>query len=306
MPRDEGPRLLLNGLDGGNPLGFLAAVGTLRTVALSKPCRDWRMKWRSRGAIWSPELVTSRGISPEELVELLASALDRATPEFDFDKNLTVSPKQFRNVAYNAQRCASFRERGHADFMAAFGCDALVADDGKTIQDTALRTMSGVGRQHFLGTMKQLVKETGARDLHRSLFEPWTYPDRKLGLHWDPQEVRRYALRWANPSDGDGVPTMRGANRLAVEALPLLPTAPNGKRLDTTGFMRSGRNTAFSWPIWDCPLSVDVVRSVLAMAETQTSEPDRSALHAMGIVEVYRSHRITVDRYRNFAIASPA
>ncbi len=70
--------------------------------------------------------------------------------------------------------------------------------------------------------------------------------------------------------------------------------------------MGSGRTTAFSWPLWNCPLGVDVVRSVLAMAKTQASEPDRSALHAVGIVEVYRSHRITVGKYRNFAIARPA
>ncbi len=190
MPRDESPRLLLSGLDGSNPLGFLAAVGTLRTATLAKPYCGWRMKWLSHGAIWSPELVTSRGIPPEELVELLASALARETPEFDFDKNLAVSPKQFRKVAHKAQHCASPRERVHADFMAAFGCDALEAGDGKIIQDTALRTMSGSGHQHFLGTMKQLVKETATCDLRRLLFETWTYSDRKLGLRWDPQEDR--------------------------------------------------------------------------------------------------------------------
>ncbi len=302
--RDAG--LLLGGIDGGNPLGFLTGVGTLRTATLAKPCNDWRVKWVSLGGIWSPELMTDWSICPGELVELLASALKRETPEFDFDRNLAVSPETFRKFARRAQYSASSVERGCADFMAAFGCDAVAVDDGKTIQDTALRTMSGAGHQHFLGTMKQLVDETSATDLHRSLFDPWTYRDRKMGLRWDPLEDRRYALRWSNPSGGDGVPTMRGANRLAVEALPLLPTAPGVKRLETTGFAGSGRTTTFSWPIWDCALDVDVVRSVLARAEIQAAEPDRAALQTTGIVEVYRSRRITVGKFRNFVTARTA
>ena len=306
MTTSDGHGLVLCGLDGSNPLGFLASVGTLRTATLAKPDCDWRMKWISRCGVWTPELVSSRDIAPTELVELLASVLRRTTPEFDFEMNLAVTPERFREVTRKAQLCASTRERGYADFMAAFGCDALATDDGKAIQDTALRTMGGAGHQHFLGTMQQLARKTDAEDLRRSLFEPWTYSDRKLGLRWDPQEDRRYALRWDNPTAGDGVPTMRGANRLAVEALPLLATASSGKRLETTGFTGTGRTTRFSWPIWDCALCMEVVRSVLSLPGTQSPEPDRSVLHAVGIVEVYRSHRSTVGKYRNFTIAHPA
>ena len=306
MPETDKPGLPLSGLDGGNLLGFLAAVGTLRTATLAEPCCDWRMKWVSRGGLWSPALVTTRGIVPENLIALLESTLNRSAPEFEFDKNLSVSPDRFREVARKAQHCSSPRRRETADFIAAFGCDVMVADDGKSIQDTAFRTMSGAGHQHFLGTMKQLVKETTASDLQKSLFEPWTYTDRKLGLRWDPQEDRRYALRWDNPSGSGGVPTMRGANRLAVEALPLLPTTPDRKRLETTGFSASGRAITFSWPIWDCAIGIEVVRSVLAMGEIQVSEPDRSKLQAQSIVEVYRSQRFTVGKYRNFALAHPA
>lgn len=306
MPRTKDLRLRLNGLEGSNMLGFLAAVGTLRTATLAKPHWDWRMKWVSLGGVWTPELAGNHDLAPTELIEVLVSALDRPTPEFDFDKNLAIGPERFREVARDAQLRASPPERGYADFMAAFGCDVLVTDDGRTIQDTALRTMGGAGHQHFIGTMQHLVHQTSAEDLRRSLFEPWTYSDRKLGLRWDPQEDRRYALRWNNPTVGDGVPTMHGANRLAVEALPLLATAPIGRRLETTGFVRTGRTTRFSWPIWDRALGMDVVRSTLSMSEVQSPEPDRSALQAIGIVDVYRNQRLTVGKYRNFTIAQPA
>ena len=306
MPKSDGSNLLLHGLDGGNPLGFLAAVGTLRTVTLAEPSADWRMKWVEREAMWLPEISTRWAITPEAFIDLLITSLrPESTPEFDFDRNLTVSPEKFGEVAQEARRHASRHDRRYADFVAAFGCEILTTDKGE-IQDTGLRTMSGAGHQHFLGTMKQLVNETSACDLHRSLFEPWTYPDRKLGLRWDPQEDRRYALRWANPSDGDGVPTMRGANRLAVEALPLLPTSPMGKSLKTTGFTRNERTDWFTWPLWECVIGIDVVRSLLALAETQESEPDRPKLHARGIVEIYRSRRTTAGKYRNFSPARPA
>ena len=306
MPRPDERGLVFAGLDGRNPLGFLAAVGAVRTATLAEPDSNWRMKWLERQGTWVPELSAARACSGQELVALLMPALQpESTPEFDFDKNLAVSPERFGEAAGNAQRRASLRDRRYADFMASFGCEALTTRDGK-IQDTALRTMSGAGHQHFLGTMRQLVHDTDDRELYESLFASWTYKNKKLGLRWDPQEDRRYALRWDNPSGGDGVPTMRGANRLAVEALPLLPAVPVGRRLETTGFTRHNKAVHLAWPIWESALPVEVIRSLLALGDVQAPTPDWTTLRARGIVEVYRSRRITNDKYRNFTPAYPA
>lgn len=298
--------LLLDGLDGSNPLAFLAAAGTLRTVACTDPATDWRMKWVTHDGFWAPALSSNRTVSEARLIELLVSALQcESTPEFDFARNLNVSAEAFRRVAVEARDRASPLDRRYADFVASFGCELLATRDGKRIQDTALRTMSGAGHQHFLGTMKQLVHETTAAHLRRALFEPWDYPDDKLGLRWDPEEDRRYALRWDNPSE-DAVKTVRGANRLAVEALPLFPTAPGDRHLETTGFSRQHGAVVFTWPIWEDALSVDVMRSLFALPGMQRAEPDRANLSAMGVVEVHRSRRMTVGKYRNFTRAQPA
>ena len=305
MPGNDRPGLQLCGLDGGNPLGFLAAVGTLRTIALAEPQSDWRMKWVEQEARWLPEISGQRAITTEAFIDLLMLALRLdSTIEFDFGNNLSVTPETYVKVVKEAQFRALKNDRRYADFVAAFGCEVLTNDNGK-IQDTGLRTMSGAGNQHFLGTMKQLVSSTSASDLRQSLFKAWTYPDRKLGLRWDPQEDRRYALRWANPSDGDGVPTMRGANRLAVEALPLYPTMPVGRRVATTGFTQNERKDWFTWPIWDVAIGMDLVRSLLASAEIQELEPDRSKLRARGVAEIYQSRRKTIGKYRNFLPAHP-
>lgn len=310
MPRSDargrnGPELLLPGLDGSNPLGFLAAVGTLRTVSLAEPAVDWGMRWLAHEGVWVPALSATPPPSGERLVALLRSALrPESTPEFEFTKNLNVEPATFKAQAESARDQAQLQDRRFADFIAAFGCETLQTKDHKSIQDTALRTMSGAGHQHFLGTMADLVSGTDEHHLRRALFETWAHTDPKLGLRWDPEEDRRYALRWGSPSDG-GVRTVRGANRLAVEALPALPTAPGKRQLQTTGFSTQDKRVLFTWPVWQVAIGIDVVRSLLALPELQRPKPNRLRLSAMGVVDVHRSQRIAVGKYRNFTHAQP-
>ena len=305
---DEG--LLLSGLDGSNPLGFLAAVGTLCASVQDDSSNDWRLSWKVQGGNWVPVLVGNEAWSKEYLAKRLADSLySNSTPEFDLGagvKNLDIEPRLFRQYANQAQDQAAPQDRRFADFIAAYGCDGLKTKDKKSIRDTALRTMSGQGHQHFLGTMKRLAEETREKHLRQALFAPWEHPDEKLGMRWDPQEDRRYALRWGRPSDSP-TKTMRGANRLAIEALPLLPSVPSQGRLRTTGFSMDDKKALFfTWPIWKDALTVDVMRSLLALSKLQEPTPNRDHLRDMGIVEVYRSQRISVDRYRNFLRASPA
>ena len=301
--------LVLNGLDGGNPLGFLAAIGTLRTVTAANSSANWRMSWEVNGGYWSPVLMGDTVLTKYILIELVMPVLKQMDidPALRFYNDLAINREDFRCVAQDAHNNATFTDRHCADFVAAFGCDSLsISGKDPNIKDTALRTMSGAGHQHFLDSMRKLAKTTEPNHLHSSLFEPWQYTDPKPSLRWDPIDDRRYALRWKNPS-GDPVQTMRGANRLAVEALPLLPTAPEERQLHTTGFsQRRGENVMFSWPIWEVSLSIDVVRSLLSLAELQKPRPNRNRLFAMGVVEIYRSQRITRDKYRSFTPAVPA
>ena len=255
-------------------------------------------------------LLGNTALTTDMLIDLLMPVLkqkERTDPALSFSKNLVISREDFRRLAQDAQSKSAFTDRHYADFVAAFGCDSLsISEKNPKIQDTALRTMSGAGHQHFLASMRELVQNTCPDHLRSSLFAPWQYSDPKPNLRWDPIDDRRYALRWKNPSD-DPVKTMRGANRLAVEALPLFPTAPGVRQLHTTGFsQRRGEGVLFSWPIWEGPLSIHIVRSLLSLTELQKPNPDRNGLLAMGVVEIYRSERITKDKFRNFTVAFPA
>lgn len=305
----------LPGLDGSNPLAYLSALGTLRL--LTRPDRTPRLGWHRAHGGWTARLRLDDLVSEPELAQTLAERLRRSAglPAFELADDLAVAPEEFRTYAAAAAAAASPENREWADFVAAFGCESVVDPSGSrtTIRDTALRTMSGAGHQHFLKTMRSVLGAVEAEHVRKALFAPWTYDDPVEGstLRWDPNDDVRYALRWRNPS-GDPARkkrgSMLGANALAVHGMPLLPTAPAGRRLATTGFSRFRRDTAWTWPIWEPLASLPVVRSLLAAAELQATDlgPEaRRRLLRRGVTEVYRSRRIRVGKFRNFSPAQP-
>jgi hypothetical protein len=305
--------ITLIGLEGGNPLAFLAALGTLRSLTLAWPGHRLRMSWRREGP-WRPVLHSDRPAGPTQIVQALDQFLQkmRGHPAWSLGPDLNVPAGAFKQYAAAAAQLARLgRDRTWADFVVAFGCESVVNEAGG-VQDTALRTMSGAGHQHFLGFMQNIVDRTKAGHLEKSLFQPWRYDDPldTQTLRWDPLDDVRRALRWRDPS-GDPQRRKRGAmlgaNRLAIEGLPLLPTVPIGPRLlATTGF--SGRGSArmyWTWPIWSGALTLDVVRSLLALRQIQT-DPASGEVRRRGVVEVFRSRRLTVGKFRCFTPGEPA
>jgi len=298
--------LLLTGLDGSNPLAFLAALGTLRTATNIWRDHNIKMAWKPLHGAWRAVLIDV----PEEdsLSAKLADFLKRASPEpFELSRKFPFEAALFREQAASAQQKAAEFDHIVADFIAAYGCEALMEENGNFVE-TAFRMLRSAdsGGSGMLAYAKKLAQTTTASEIERSLFSPWGYADAPPSLRWDPVDDRRYALRWDNPST-DVIRTERGANRLAIEALPMFPTSPVNGNLVTTGFTGiSSRDTFLSWPIWTEPVSLNVLRSVLALAELQQAQPDRHVLLSRGIVEIYRSQRITVGKFRNFTPAQPA
>lgn len=301
--------ILLSGLDGSNPLAFLAALGTLRTLSRALPEERITMLWADTGTGWRPVVAFGAECSEQQLIDLLNTQLRLAAERTSFaiGDDLNLSHLAFRSHVIDAAERAhavAYADRDEADFLAAFGCEACINDDG-TIEDTELRTMSGGGHQHFLKFFRNLVAETDASHLRRALLLTWDYADdgRNLNLRWDPADDRRYAMRWDDPS-GDPIKTMRGANRLAIEALPLLPTIPTARGLATTCFQGSNaRDTRFIWPIWAHPLTADVVRALLGSSSALEKSLPTTRRHR-GVVAMFGSKRINpTPKYRNFAPA---
>lgn len=295
-------------LQGSGLLGFLAALGAFRTLARLPETSDVRMRWVPRGGSYCPVLRLLLPSCPEAIVEKLHGALRLLAGHYVItaDKDLKIPRAKFRHLATRAaEDFLRHTDSNAAGMVAALGCDAVCNDDGN-IQDTGFRTMSGAGHQHFLEFMSVLARETTAEQLHEALFGPWRYRDSSPTMRWDAEDDRRYALRWDEPSK-DPVRTVRGANLLAIAALPFFHVVPtSGTSVATAGFGgRGSRGTFVTWPIWSAWLSPDVTCSLLNLTALRLrNEAFGDELGPLGVSAVYRSQRITLGKFRNFTPAS--
>lgn len=299
----------LTGIDGGNPMGFLAALGTVVLAQAFAP--GAKLFWRASSGAWRP-VISGYPNSPETFLEnLLGTLLSGSTTHFEIDKKLPFEVEKLKAVLVDTQRASTPENRRTADFLAAFGSEAV--QEKGIFEATPFRMVrsgdaAGQGLPHYA---MEIRKATGLDELRRTLFEPWNYMDDGFSLRLDPIEDQRYALRWKNPSKSslaDGPGTMLGANALALEALPLFPSMACSGQLLATGFHRNRqRQIFFTWPIWECPLGVESMRSLLVLAELQEDRPRRPNLSRRGVVEIYRCQRIAQNQYySNFAPAHPA
>jgi hypothetical protein len=292
------------GPDGSSLLGFLSSAGAFAALDRAWPDRNTRLSWKKEGGRWRPVLQVEGPSTEDDLVDALHDELkkrrirvadEQGRPASNTNK-LTV--RAFRQQAESLVRQASAKDRLDVDFLAAMAGE-VKARDGY-LEDTALRTMSGVGHQNFLETMRVLVKGVGRDDIAEALFKPWRAREaRNMSLRYDPIEDRRYALRATDPSGESTVVSFPGANRLAVEAIELFPTFPTGRGLLTTGFV--GRDIL--WPIWEVPISVMTLRSLLLRREIYRPEGGATGLKAVGVAAVFTSSRISTGKYRNFSPA---
>ena len=320
-PSNNRHQLLLRGLDGANPLAFLAAVGTLTLIdALGENSEcEVQMGWRDTAAGWRPTL---RGFDGNEtdLCDALERLLNKA-PVTSLDIGRVVGSKKATNkFPFDAGR---FRDAlvdracdqalcREADLLAGLGTELYPDSRTGAFQCTAFKMVrsgdsKGQGMLHYAKAIREKAK---THVLKRTLFEPWDYQYDGYSLRWDPIENQSYALRWRDPSKSklaDGPGSMPAANSLAFEALRCLPCAVVGTKLQTTGFQEVQRREFFIWSIWTSHLTLATVRSLLSLGELHRTPLSHRTLEARGIAEVFRAAVIRPNQYyRNFAPAQPA
>ncbi len=265
------------GIDGSNPLAFLAALGAFRVFGAQN--NNATLKW-TRSDSWQPVITTKTPIDESIFLNQLETNLKCLVGHeaFEIGTDLKVEPSKFRDECKKALKSCSKESRASADFLSSFGSDALTDDKGR-IQSTPFCLISA-GQQKFLTIIKSVIDKTESDHLRKTLFENWKYDDPRAGisLRWDPADDVRHALRWKEPSvdpDRKNRGSMLGANRLAIEGLPFFTTIPDGKQLQTTGFQLHGepKTLFWTWPIWEIPLSVAPIRSLLAFKELQERKP---------------------------------
>jgi hypothetical protein len=291
----------LAGLDGTNPLGFLAALGVLS--ATTDESSDVRLKWQYDGA-WRPVLISIHADSGT-LVDSLDADRKRCTAdpalafEYDGKRDLKPAPGQFRLFLMQLSGDATAKNRRSVDWASAFATDVAIDNNGNA-KPTALHFTAG--QQQFLQMVAELVRNVTKADLREALEGPWKYERPLPVLGWDATSSRDYALRATDPSTDKklGVP---GADWLAVRGLRFIQTVPRGGRVITTGCTGGWKDGRFRWPVWTVPLSASVVMSLLRQDVEGMTRSERSA-RGIGLVLSSGIKRSDQGGYGSFEPAS--
>ena len=328
MPNSE-VGILLPGLDGSNPLGFMAALGILQILSDWADSKDQvRMGWENFEGGWRPRIQGFRG-DQEALCESLIEGICHGSSEvIEVGKEVNAKGKETHKFPFHFARfkevlaCQSrhsdsdarkLPSRRSLDFLAGFGTDAFPDSNSGDFQCTAFKMVrSGDSSgQGMLAYAKSLQSGLNMDQLFRTVFLAWDYRDESRSFRWDPLEDQRHALRGSDPSsknsDSGGPGVMAAANRLAFEALRILPTVIAGRIGHTTGILvRSGRADSFVWPIWSPIVELGTVKSILSLGTVQEGSSKDRQLQAIGIRTVYRAEIIRPNQYyQNFLPAAP-
>jgi hypothetical protein len=191
--------------------------------------------------------------------------------------------EKFQKAAKQAvEEVWKHRRRQDADMLTALASD--VVHDGDKLARTAFDLTSG--NQQFLKSLREVGGTTDkaltAAAVHEALIGPWRYRDKEHSLGWDPNTQRLHALRGKLPERDKENRSVRAAVFLASQALPLFPCFAAARRLKTTGFYYVDGENWFAWPVWNRPITIDTLRSLLA-------QPFAGHLRARGVQVVYRS-----------------
>jgi hypothetical protein len=180
--------LALTGLDGSNPLAFLAALGVLN--ALADRGGNPRLSWRASG--WCPVVSDDALHDADGLIEVLDQ--DRKTwtdePCLDLEyskvtgkadpgkgrgrlvRDLKPTPEGFRAYLQALVQRSEPSRRRAVDFAAAFATETAQDNNGNT-KPTALHLTSG--QQEFLAMVATLQEKVTPADLREAVFGPWRY-----------------------------------------------------------------------------------------------------------------------------------
>jgi hypothetical protein len=330
LPAGAGP-------DGGTLLGFLASVGALvaftRLYAAERVTLHWEQSLGWRGRI----LIDGKSLIPAQ-IQALHSSLTEANV-----RDLFTLRKGGDGVAYqtitkieidDAARFLAAALQGDVNIgrhssatLAGWFMDQL---DEKSASGSRLCALTGGSQQNFLETAlhlsgfhpkakDKLERLTTAEHLVSTLLEVWQFREPMPGCRWEAQEDRHSALRHAGTTkkheargevdtkgyDGS-VCTQRGANRLGIEAMTCFPLMPGSRRAETTGFRydREVNRHQFTWPVWECALTLESVRVLFAHPELTEEKPRHQKLIPLGVSNVFRTTRVTKGKGQvSFTIA---
>ncbi len=263
-------KVILEGLNGANPLGFLAAMGLLRLVRGESDAV--RLGFLPDGS-FHPFVTGFEGDLAALVCRDAALADGKQAWSVEYEKHEKRGTKVVADLkappdvfARFLSSCVAHWLNGGSEaaaYAAAFGTSVTVDGNGNT-KPTAFHFTAA--NQQFLGTLEEIrasiTLEWAACSLYKGkCVKPGS------NLRFDPAAERNWALMENNPND-DGTSVDAPLEWLAFRGLPLFPTFPRGARIITTAVSGRGDDMEMTWPLWSVPASLETARSVLQMVWT--------------------------------------
>ena len=300
--------LTLTGLCGSNPLGAMAAFGLLRVIDEIPSFNQSRLAWTQMDD-WQAVLFTPEATSREMLVSgLVERQKEIDLSPLNWSDDIRVAPSEYQDYLVHVAASASHRSRHCADWFSALGSELATDGSKGLVKPTHFHMTSG--QMKFLKSLCELEKNlntNGTEAFSEALFGPWRYEYMQYSLGLDPNAERIAALSDVAPTKVKPK-SVGAAVWLAADSLPLFPTTvterPRGVRLLTTGFSRRSRDWVFRWPVWEEPITLQTLKSLLAAEAIQFDHVDREALQLRGVSTVFQSVQYRVGQ--GYGVFRPA
>lgn len=243
----------LTGLDGSNPLGYLAALGCL--LVADRMIGSVRLSWTS--GVESVAIL--HGATLDELVDAVMSDRDRweGSPALGHLPGGVVDDIKFATAAdvrgYLAA-CAAAPDDGRSLALAqALVCEFAV-DNGGNAKPTDLHFTAG--QQRFLRMARELRDGLQRDHVQPALTGPWEKRSTLPSFMWDVADDRVYALTGRDPA-GERKLTEPGAEWLALQGLAAYGVQRSAAdRVAVPGASGRWKRGNWTWPLWKPALGV--------------------------------------------------
>ena len=284
------------GLDGYNPAGYLAGLGTLAIAEDNKI--EAKLSWNDDGG--NPHAVLTSDLGLPEFVEAAKTTFAKweESPETDpaCKDNIKYATDARAAIREHIEDCLTTDTRGL--FTASYMMEYCLNGTGTNAKTSDLDFSPG--KNSFLKNLRIAMNIAREDDKHLiSAIEGTCAYDTKMPVsNWEPRHFSTHAMGAMSPSaeNSGGKNSNPGLEALARVGMSMLP-AVFSRSLNSPGVFIEDGKTYFIWGLWSHPMSYSAVKTLAGCVSPE------SITNGWGVFQVVKSEIINAGTKtpRNFS-----